>query len=294
MKNHSHDFQKSIDEGGSMIGKSQSGGGLLVVIAVLGLLIVLVQGSMFYRAKSSAKFIGSEKNQILAQQLAEAGVEDNIAAIGRRQLKVTGSMVDYTSFDHKALGTGVYTSKLTTVAVGAVADTVDLTSTGMVGTASQKIQARLRLKKYLDTTRTTLLKVLPETTLTFYTHIVPETTTTTTVKDPMTLPALNTTAAYTACMSSSGKKCDVCHLPGGDLKKANVINIAKSAIGAHITDHGDYVTTDGSCDVYKPKITIKVTSKSVIDTTRTIADLTTYDTTVVIDTLIKTQFLSWK
>jgi hypothetical protein len=282
------------DEGENRIGTPESGGGLLAVVAVLGMLMVLVQGSMFYRAKTSAKFISSEKNHILAQQMAEAGIEDNIAEIGRRQLKVTASMIDYTTFDHKTLGTGSYTSTLTTIALGVSADTVDLTSTGMVGNASQKIQARLRLIKYLDTSRTALIKVTPDTVLTFSTHIVPETTTTTTIMDPSTMPALNATSAYAACMASGPPRCDVCHLPGGDVSKANVITIAKPAIGSHISHHGDYVTTDGTCDLYKPKTTISIHLKTILDTTLTITDLTTYDTTLVIDTVIKTQFLSWK
>lgn len=294
MKNPSIDSNPHSDVDVKIIGNGESGGGLLVVVAVLGMLMVLVQGSMFYQAKTSAKFIASEKNQILAQQMAESGVEDNIAEIGRRQLIVTAGMVDYTTFDHKALGSGSYTSKLTTVSIGADADTVDLACLGVFGKSSQKIDARLRLKKYLDTTRTTLLRVIPETTLTIFSHIVPETTTTTTVMNPSSMPDLNTTSAYAACMASSSKKCDVCHLPGGDVSKANVINIAKPAIGTHISHHGDYVTTDGSCDVYKPKITLSIHLKTILDTTLTITDRTTYDTTMVIDTVIKTQFLSWK
>jgi hypothetical protein len=108
------------------------------------------------------------------------------------------------------------------------------------------------------------------------------------------MPAVDKTPAYTACMASSGKKCDICHLPSGDISKANVINVSKSAIGTHISHHGDYVTTDGSCDLYKPKPVITVTYRSVIDTVTTVVDKTVYDTTIIIDTAIKVQVLSWK
>lgn len=275
-------------------GKNERGGGLLAVVTVLGVVMVLVQGSMYYRTKASFKFVGKEKNKILAQQMAEAGVEENIADIGTRKLRVTPSMSHFTTYNHKSLGEGTYSSELTTVALGSAADTVDLTSTGTVGSGSQTVQARLKLKKYIDTTRTPIAIVKPDTTVTYSSHTVPDTTITVTVKDPNTMPAVNTTPAYTACMSSSAKKCDVCHLPGGDLSKANVINISKSAVDTHISHHGDYVTTDGSCDLYKPKTVKTITTKTVPDTTRYITNHTVYDTTLAIDTLIKVQFLSWK
>jgi hypothetical protein len=273
---------------------NQTGGGLLAVITVMGIVMVLTQGSMYYRSSANAKFVGSEKNKILAQQMAEAGVEDNIGELGTRNLKVTPNMVDYITFSHKSLGGGSYSSKLTTVGTGALADTIDLTSTGVVGTSSQKVQARLKLKKFLDSTRVPLIVVTPETTLTITSHTVPETTTTVTVMDPNAMPDLNVTPAYIACFASGAKKCDVCHLPGGDVSKANVINIAKPAIGTHISHHGDYVTTDGSCDMYKPKTVKIITNKTVPDTLRVIVNRTTYDTTVTVDTAIKVQFLSWK
>jgi hypothetical protein len=274
--------------------EAQKGGGLLAVVTVLGVVMVLVQGGVYYRAQGSAKFVGAEKNKILAQQMAEAGVEDNIADLGTRKLRVTPSMTHYPTYDHKSLGGGSYSSQVTTVATGSLADTVDLTSTGTVGTGSQTVKARLRLKKHLDTARTVILHITPDTTYTYSTHTSPDTLTTTTVKDPNTMPAVNTTPAYTACMASSSKKCDICHLPGGDLSKANVINVSKSAIGTHVSHHGDYVTTDGSCDMYNPSTVITVTTKVVPDTTRHITDHSIYDTTLAIDTVIKVQFLSWK
>ncbi len=226
--------------------------------------------------------------------MAEAGVEDNIADIGMRKLRVTPYMSHYSTYAHKSLGGGSYSSQVTMVATGNMADTIDLSSTGTLGTASQTVQARLRLRKHLDTTRTPLLVVTPETTLTYSSHSKPETTSTTSVKDPNTMPALNTTPAYADCMSSSGKKCDICHLPDGDLSKANVIEVSKSSIDTHISHHGDYVTTDGTCDLYKPKAVLTITFKTVPDTSVHITDHTVYDTTFSVDTVIRVQFLSWK
>lgn len=276
------------------IRRGQAGGGLLTVVATLGLLLLLAQGSSYYRARTSAKFLGGEKNKVLALQMAEAGVEDNIADIGMRKIKITGHDLDTFTYVNKPLEGGTYSSRLKTVAMGPKADTVDLTSTGLVGGGSSSVLARLRLKKYLDTTKTPILHVIPETTWTVVSRSVPHSDTTVTVKDPETMPAVNTTPAYTACMGSSAKKCDICHLPGGDASKANVINVAKSAIGTHISHHGDYVTTDGTCDLYKPKTVITITYHVTLDSTRVVTDHSTYDTTVVIDTAVKVQILSWK
>ncbi len=273
---------------------NQNGAGILTVVAVLGLLVMMVEGSIYYRARSGARFLGAEANKVLASQMAEAGVEENIADLGKRTLRVHSHMVDTTTYNHKALEEGSYTSRLTTVAIGPTADTVDLVSTGTVGRGSQSITARLRLKKYLDTTRTPLVVVVPFDSVSTVTHAVADTAVSTTVKDPETMPTLNTTPAYTACMASGAKKCDVCHLPSGDVTKANVINIAKAAIATHISHHGDYVTTDNSCDLYKPKTVITITHHNVTQTVHTMVNHTTYDTTVVIDTAVKVQILSWK
>lgn len=271
--------------------RGQAGGGMLTIVATLGVLIVLVQGTLYYKSKGSARFLGSEKSKVLAQQLAEAGVEDNIADLGRRTLKVRAGLADTLTYTGKAFGGGTYTTRLTTVAVGAAADTVDLVSTGSVGRGSQTVRARMKLRKVMDTTRTPLVIVKPETTYTHFTRTWTDTTKTI-PQDPNAMPEVDKTPAYAACMSSSAKKCDICHLPSMDLTKANVISVSKSSIGTHVSHHGDYVTTDGTCDLYKAKTILA--NRSAPDSTRVITDKTTYDTTVVIDTAVKVQILSWR
>ncbi len=272
----------------------EAGGGLLMVVTTLGLVMALVQGTMYYKSKTGAKFITSEKGKVLAQQVAEAGVEDNIAAIGNRRLTITSSMHDYTTAAGKAVGSGAFNSKVSMVASGPIADTVDLVSTGSVGNSNQSVQARLRLKKYIDTVITPRVTLIPETTAVIGTHAVVDTTKTVKVKDPETMPPLNSTPAYAACMGSAEKKCDICHVPSLDISKADVVSVSKPSIDTHFDHHGDYVTTDGTCDLYKPFITITLMPKSVKDTTLSIVDKSIYDTTVSIDTLFKVQILSWK
>lgn len=274
--------------------QSQRGASLLVGVAMLAGIVVLVQGSLYYRAQTGNKLLISEKNKILAQQAAEAGVENNIADIGSRRLRITAGMSDSSTYVNKDVGAGKFSSRVTTLGTGAAADTIQLSSTGTKGAGSTTVTAKLRLKKYTDTVLTPRGSLVKDTSYAYSSHTVNDTSITQTVKDPNTMPALNTTAAYDACMSSSAKKCDICHLPSSDVSKANVINVSKSSIGTHVSHHGDYVTTDGTCDLYKPRSDTTVTHHSVADTTRVVTDRTVYDTLVSIDTLIKVKFLSWK
>ncbi|MBW8889368.1 MAG: hypothetical protein JF616_16555 [Fibrobacteres bacterium] len=274
--------------------RSQAGGGMLTIVATLGVLLVLAQGTIYYKAKGSAKFLGSEKSKVLAQQISEAGVEDNIADMGRHFLKIHSGMPETVTYSGKPFGGGAYTTRLVPVATGADADTVDLFSTGTVGKGSQTVQARMKLRKIMDTTRTPIAIVKPDTAYTYIPHSLADTARDTTIQDPNTMPQLDKTPAYSACMASSAKKCDICHLPSGDVTKANVISVSKSAISTHISHHGDYVSTDNTCDLYKPKVNLTITHHTVIDTTRNITDKTTYETAVVIDTTVKVQILSWR
>lgn len=247
----------------------EAGGGMLTVVAVLGLLLVLVQGTVYYRAKESAKFLGSEKNKVLAMQMAEAGIEDNIADFGKRKTKVHTGQVDSVTYDHKALEGGYYTSKLTTVAVGDSADTVDLMSTGLVGTKSQSIHTRMQLHKHIAVT----------------TAMVPQTTVTTTYTqmDPTTVPLMASTAAYAACQANASGtgKCFVCHVPSGNVHGRAPQNISIAFAALHKNDVGDFITDAvNKCTAY--------------DTVVTTTNVVTMVSTTAQDTTVKVQFLSWK
>lgn len=263
---------------------SQNGGGMLTIVAVLGLLLVLVQGSVYYKSKGSARFLSVEKNKVLAQQIAEAGVEANIGDLGRRKTRVRAGLADSTTYQNKTLGGGSYTSSLSAVAMGSAADTVDLVSTGLVGSGRHTVRARLKLRKALDTTTATVATVVPETTQTIGTKnvtVLPPT--------PASQPAVTSTAAYAACMGSASANCRVCHIPGGNIAGRTVMNIPKGTIGpVHGGHSGDYVTTDNTCDVFATKVV------AVPDTVLTIANKTVFDTTTLIDTLVKVHILTWK
>jgi hypothetical protein len=276
--------------------QSQSGGGLLSFVAMLGVLLVVVQGGLYYKAKGSAKFLGNEKTKVQALQLAEAGVEDNIASLGRRTLRVRQGLIDSVTFDGKAFGGGSYTTRLTSVGTGAASDTVELVSTGTVGRGSQTVRARMKLRKLIDTTRTPRVIVKPETTFTFLSRTASDTLRDTTVFDSNSVPQLDQQPAWTACMNSTQRFCDICHMPPGNSVKTipQSHNKNSGAIRTHIAHHGDYVSTDGTCDLFDPKVTLAISYRLITDTTLAIVDKTTYDTTVAIDTLVKVQILSWR
>jgi hypothetical protein len=257
--------------------------------------MLLVQATTWYRSKSSAVFLGSEQKKVLAMQMAEAGVEENIADLAKRQVKVIAGMVDVSTYDHKSLNGGHYTSKLTAVAVGPKADTVDITSIGVIGSVRQTIQTRLRLNKYLDTTHTAISYVTPETTSVVASVSVPDTARDTTTLASSAMPAFTTTASYSACIASAATKCNVCHLLGGNVASAVVLNVLKGFnLNTHNTHVGDYVSLDGTCGLYKPVVSETITFHTESDTTFTIVDKTVYDTTAVIDTAIKVQILTWR
>lgn len=273
---------------------SQFGGGLLSVVATAGVAMVLMQGTMFYKSKEGAKFLSREKAKVLAAQLAEAGVEETIAEIGQRNVVVTDDMHDHRVFEGRSFGGGNFSTSLTTVARGLGEDTVDLVAHGQMAGGNDRIDARLRLRNAFDTSLSITLNSVPITMDVTVTDTLTLFDTTVTTRDPESMPPLETQPAYTACQASASKKCDICHVPPGNVENRQVINVNKHSIDFHIDCHGDYVTTDGTCDLYNPVETI--TSRTVYDThvEQVVTNLDVFDTALVIDTLVKVQVLSWK
>lgn len=277
-----------------MKGESQSGIAALGVIAMLGLIFALVQTTIFFTSRSSSRLMSSEKNKVLAQQAAEAGVEENIADLGSRKVRPVEGMNDHATYMGRAVGNGTFTTLLTTLGLGPEADTVELSSTGRVAGRTQRILARLKIKRYLDSALTPLMIVDPDTIITNVTVLVSDTASDTTVQNPAAMPPINTTPAYAACMASAGTKCNICHIPAGLVEMRQVMNLLKAQIAFHTPHPGDYVTTDGTCDIYNPKVVETITETAMVVPETTLVDNTVYDTVVVVDTLAKVQILSWK
>jgi hypothetical protein len=203
-------------------------------------------------------------------------------------------MRDYPTYTGRAVGAGTFTTHLTTLYQGAEADTLELRSDGRMAASSQTVRARLLVTRFTDTTLTPVMSYDVDTT--FTTRIVsrPETTFTAVVQDPLAMPALNATPAYEACMASGARTCDICHIPNGNPDNRNVISVSRSAIRTHFDHHGDYVTTDGTCDIYNPRQERHIAWADVAVQDTAIVDNTVYDTLAVIDTLAKVRILSWK
>lgn len=272
----------------------ESGVSILAVVAILGVVFALVQGTVMYRTKSSARFQAVEMNKILAQQAAEAGIEENIADLGTRSLLPVAGMSGHATYTGKPVGSGVFSTYLTTQGMGPDGDTLELHSIGSVASTSQDVRARLRVRLNRDTSMAVLEDI--DTTVNTRVVAVQETTTVvdTVVQDPSAMPPLNTTAAYQACMSSSASTCSVCHIPLGNPANRHVITIGKPAIRPHFNHHGDYITTDGTCDIYEPKL---VTNTSISTSMVTRQDTTytaTSDTAFTITETARIKILSWR
>jgi hypothetical protein len=270
----------------------QRGSAILSIVIGLGLVMLLIQGSTWYRSNEGVKFMGKEKKKVVAMQMAEAGVEENIADLAKRTVRPAAGVTDLVTYNQKALEGGRYSSTLSTVGVGPAADTVDVVSNGSVGSMQQSIRARLKLNKYLDSTLTVISYVEPETTATVATVTVTDTTESM-PRNPAATPALSTTPAYSACMFSASPTCRVCHLPNRpDTTDMYVVTQPRPTIPSHNSHLGDYISLDGTCDLYRRVMTF--TFRSVLDTTYTIVDKNVYDSVVVVDTSVKVQVLSWR
>ncbi len=274
--------------------KGQNGAGLLSIVTGMGVIAALVQGSLYYQAKSSNAFILSEAHKTLAREMAEAGIEANIADIGQGALTITEGMDSYATYDREALGDGAYSTNLSAVGTSPEMDTIDINSTGFFRSQSHSILARLKVRKYFDTVSTISMITAIDTNSVVEIISVPDTTVTVTQMDPADMPALNEQPAYDACLASSAKKCDICHIPSGNPDNRHVQSVSKSAIDTHVDHHGDYVTTDGTCDMYDPVETLNITMVASAVTVVTYDTTAVFDTALVISERSKTQVLSWK
>jgi hypothetical protein len=276
--------------------RRQAGGGMLTLVAVIGVILVLAQGTMYYKSKGSARFLGSEKNKVLAQQLAEAGIEENIADLGKRTIRIRSGIMDSVTYSGKELGKGTYTTRLTTVSTGPASDTIDLLSTGKVGTNTQSVAARMKVRKVLDTTRTPLVIVTPFDSVWTMDTTITLTQTKTVEFDPEAIPTMDKTQAYKDCINQGSGKCKVCHYPGGNPGNVHTVSISVNAVKTHVDHHGDYVAaqSDVDCDLYKPHTVTTTTTQTQHLEKHTLVNHTTYDTTVTIDTSVKVQILSWR
>jgi hypothetical protein len=73
-----------------------------------------------------------------------------------------------------------------------------------------------------------------------------------------------------------------------------VISVSRNAVHTHISHHGDYVTTDGTCDIYNPRNDTLTNVTPRVETRVETRVVFVPDTTMNIDTITKIQVLSWR
>lgn len=122
----------------------QTGAAVLPIIIGVAVAITLLQVPLLYKTNSGNSFTGSQKSNISAKAVAEAGIDALIADIGRKAI-IVNAATDTLPYSDIALGRGRYSTQVKTYQLNP--DRVKVVSAGTVGGTSQSIEARLELVK---------------------------------------------------------------------------------------------------------------------------------------------------
>ncbi len=133
------------------------------LIAVTGMAIIyaVVHGSMNQSAESTHSHLTGETHKAIARQMAEAGIEENIADLGSGLFSISQNMHRQPTYEAKPLGEGQYTTHLTSLGFSENTDTVQIVAYGTYKGETQTIEANLRVNKYQDTVLTPVLILAP-------------------------------------------------------------------------------------------------------------------------------------
>jgi hypothetical protein len=126
----------------------QSGAAMLPIIIGVAVAITLLQVPLLYKTNSGNKFSGTQKSNITAKSLAEAGIDELISDIGRKALAVN-EVTDTMPYVNVGLGRGNYTTRVRTYQANPYR--VEVVSTGHIGTNTQTVRAKMELVKTLTT-----------------------------------------------------------------------------------------------------------------------------------------------
>ena len=127
---------------------AQSGAAVLPIIIGIAVAIALLQVPLLYKTNAGTSFSGTQKSNISAKSVAEAGIDAVISEIGRKAITVTAA-TDTTPFSNVALGRGSYTTSIHSYQANPYR--VEVVSTGRVGAATQSIRAKMEVVKTLTT-----------------------------------------------------------------------------------------------------------------------------------------------
>lgn len=145
MKNASHTGSIRSERGAA---PKEAGAAALPIIITIAVAITLLQVPLLFKTKSGNKFSGSQKSNISAKSLAEAGIDEVISDIGRKAISVNLE-TDTIPYDNVSLGRGFYTTRIKGYQMNP--DRVEVISTGRIGGTTQTIRAKLELVKTLTT-----------------------------------------------------------------------------------------------------------------------------------------------
>ncbi|HLP41358.1 MAG TPA: hypothetical protein VK465_07610, partial [Fibrobacteria bacterium] len=136
--------RKTIGSPSSPSREGSRGAAALPIIVGVAVAIALVQVPLIYKTKAGNKFSGTQKTNISAKSLAEAGIDQVITDIGRKVIRVSEA-TDTTPYTGVSMGRGSFTTHVKAYQVNP--DRVEVLSTGHIGEASQTIRARMELVK---------------------------------------------------------------------------------------------------------------------------------------------------
>jgi hypothetical protein len=122
----------------------QEGAAVLPIIIGIAVAITLIQVPLLFKTKSGNKFSGSQKSNISAKEMAEAGIDALISDIGRKAITV-GPATDTMPYVGVTLGRGAFSTRVQTYQMNPAR--VRVVSAGSVGSNAQSIEARMEVVK---------------------------------------------------------------------------------------------------------------------------------------------------
>lgn len=129
-------------------GRREAGVAALPIIITIAVAITLLQVPLLYKTNTGNKFSGSQKSNITAKSLAEAGIDGVISDIGRKAIRISAA-TDTIPFENVGLGRGTYTTSIRAYQTNP--DRIEVVSTGKIGNNSQSVRAKMELVKTLTT-----------------------------------------------------------------------------------------------------------------------------------------------
>lgn len=258
---------------------SQNGGALLATITMIALILVVVQGTMYYTSHSSSKFSSLEKTKLQALQIAEAGIDMNISDIGTSKIQLHENLLDFVSYNNENIGNGSFTTKITTISHSDSNYVISVSSTGTVDGVRKNILVKMYIVKVISNVINTKLGIHSDTSITYRIRRGNDSGNSKIIENKIHTP--NSSEKCENSSNNEDHKISICHIPPGNPSNVHTIIVDSSSLGAHL-EHGDVI---GACSK---------TGNENIDTVLVVTNTVKLDSIVVSDTTMKSKIISWK